>query len=71
MELDEKYMLEAMREARLALDEGEIPIGAVVVFKGRVCTIIGLPMPDVPEVSPSVSENFATVCVVTSFEGIT
>lgn len=36
MELDEKYMLEAMREARLALDEGEIPIGAVVVCGGRI-----------------------------------
>ena len=29
-------MLEALREARLALSEGEIPIGAVVVCRGRV-----------------------------------
>ena len=29
-------MREALREALAALDEGEIPIGAVVVFKGRI-----------------------------------
>ena len=29
-------MLEALREARYALSEGEIPIGAVVVCRGRV-----------------------------------
>ena len=29
-------MTEALREARIALDEGEIPIGAVVVCKGRI-----------------------------------
>lgn len=32
MEQDEKYMLEALREAKLALEEGEVPIGAVVVY---------------------------------------
>ncbi len=36
MEQDEKFMQEALREARLALAEGEIPIGAVVVWKGRI-----------------------------------
>ena len=36
MELEEKYMTEALREAYIALDEGEIPIGAVVVCKGRI-----------------------------------
>ena len=36
MEQDEKYMLEALREAHLAADEGEIPIGAVMVWKGRI-----------------------------------
>ena len=36
MEQDEKYMREALREARAALEEGEIPIGAVVVWKGRI-----------------------------------
>lgn len=36
MDIDEKYMTEALREAYAALDEGEIPIGAVVVFKGRI-----------------------------------
>ena len=36
MELDEKYMQEALREARYALAEEEIPIGAVVVCRGRI-----------------------------------
>lgn len=36
MTLDEKYMAEALREARTALAEGEIPIGAVIVCKGRI-----------------------------------
>ena len=36
MEADEKYMREALREARLAREEGEIPIGAVVVWNGRI-----------------------------------
>lgn len=36
MKQDEKYMREALREARLAADAGEIPIGAVVVWKGRI-----------------------------------
>ena len=33
---DEKWMREAYREALIAKDEGEIPIGAVVVCGGRV-----------------------------------
>ena len=36
MEQDEKFMLEALLEARASAAEGEIPIGAVVVWKGRV-----------------------------------
>ena len=36
MEQDEKFMQEALREAKAALDAGEIPIGAVVVWKGRI-----------------------------------
>ncbi|MDO5443345.1 MAG: nucleoside deaminase [Bacteroidia bacterium] len=36
MELDEKYMREALREACTARDEDEVPIGAVVVCKGRI-----------------------------------
>lgn len=36
MDKDEKYMLEALREAKEALAEGEIPIGAVVVCAGRI-----------------------------------
>jgi len=33
---DESWMAEALAEARRAADEGEVPIGAVVVFDGRV-----------------------------------
>ena len=36
MEADGKYMLEALREARLAGDGDEVPIGAVVVCRGRI-----------------------------------
>ena len=36
MEQDEKYMREALAEAGAASAAGEIPIGAVVVWKGRV-----------------------------------
>lgn len=34
--LDEKFMREALREAKAAESEDEIPIGAVIVFAGRV-----------------------------------
>ena len=33
---DELFMKEALREAEAARNEGEVPIGAVVVAKGRV-----------------------------------
>ena len=33
---DEKYMKEALAEAQAAASEGEIPIGAVVTWKGRI-----------------------------------
>lgn len=33
---DERYMQEALREARQAGDEGEVPIGGVVVCGGRI-----------------------------------
>ncbi len=36
METDEKFMREALSEAQAAAAEGEIPIGAVVVWKGRI-----------------------------------
>ncbi|MBR4822482.1 MAG: nucleoside deaminase [Bacteroidales bacterium] len=36
MEPDEKYMREALAEARAAAAEEEIPIGAVIVCKGRI-----------------------------------
>ncbi|KXB62028.1 tRNA adenosine(34) deaminase TadA [Olsenella sp. DNF00959] len=35
-EVDEAFMREAIEEARLAAQEGEVPIGAVVVCDGRV-----------------------------------
>lgn len=35
-ELDEKFMREALSEAKAAEAEDEIPIGAVIVFAGRV-----------------------------------
>ena len=33
---DERFMCEALEEARLAAEEGEVPIGAVVVCDGEV-----------------------------------
>ena len=36
MDQDELYMREALREAQAAFDEGEVPIGAVVVARGRI-----------------------------------
>ncbi|MBI1983126.1 MAG: tRNA adenosine(34) deaminase TadA [Acidobacteria bacterium] len=33
---DTKYMRQALREARKAVEEGEVPVGAVVVHDGRV-----------------------------------
>lgn len=36
MDIDEKNMNEALKEARAAFDEDEIPIGAVIVCRGRI-----------------------------------
>jgi tRNA(adenine34) deaminase len=36
MEDDTYYMKQALQEAEAARDEGEIPIGAVIVCKGRI-----------------------------------
>ena len=36
MEENEKYMKDALREAQIAAAEDEVPIGAVVVCRGRV-----------------------------------
>ena len=33
---DERYMREALKEAKAALDAGEIPVGAVVVCRDRI-----------------------------------
>lgn len=35
-EIDIRYMREALKEARAAFDEGEVPVGAVLVCKGRI-----------------------------------
>lgn len=34
--LDEAYMREALKEARMAFDADEVPIGAVMVCKGKI-----------------------------------
>ena len=34
--MDEKYMREALKEAHWAAEEDEVPIGAVVVCRGRI-----------------------------------
>lgn len=36
LEIDEQYMRKALQEAEAACQKGEIPIGAVVVCKGRI-----------------------------------
>lgn len=36
MDSHEKYMREALREASFAAAEDEVPIGAVIVWKGRI-----------------------------------
>ena len=36
MEIHEKYMREALREASFAASEDEVPIGAVIVCRGRI-----------------------------------
>ena len=36
MKMHEQYMRKALEEAHKALDEGEIPVGAVLVCKGRI-----------------------------------
>ena len=34
--LDERYMQEAIREAGKAFDSNEVPVGAVIVYKGKI-----------------------------------
>ncbi len=36
MDIDEKYMREALREASFAAGEDEVPIGAVIACRGRI-----------------------------------
>ena len=33
---DERFMIEALREATIAAEEGEVPVGAVVVHQGSI-----------------------------------
>ena len=33
---DERFMLEALKEAALAAEEGEVPVGAVIVKEGQI-----------------------------------
>jgi len=35
-EIDERYMMEALKEAQAADEDGEIPVGAVIVCKNRI-----------------------------------
>jgi len=34
--MDEVYMKEALKEAQLAFDKGEVPVGAVIVFQNQI-----------------------------------
>lgn len=34
--LDERYMCQALKEAWKAFDQGEVPVGAIVVFQDRI-----------------------------------
>lgn len=36
MDTDIKYMIEALKEAQVAASEDEVPIGAVIVCRGRI-----------------------------------
>ena len=36
MSIDEKFMQDALAQARAAADDGEVPVGAVIVAKGRI-----------------------------------
>jgi tRNA(adenine34) deaminase len=36
MDSHEKFMLEALKEAQKAFEKDEVPVGAVVVFEGRI-----------------------------------
>ncbi len=33
---DERFMLEALKEAQRAFEEGEVPVGAVVIYEGKI-----------------------------------
>ena len=34
--MDEKYMMEAIRQAKRAAEKGEVPVGAVIVREGKI-----------------------------------
>lgn len=37
--MDEQFMQEALRQAQLAADEGEVPVGAVIVRDGTIVSV--------------------------------
>ena len=37
--LDEKYMKEAIKQAKKAAAIDEVPIGCVIVYEGKYCTL--------------------------------
>ncbi|MCI8497131.1 MAG: nucleoside deaminase [Clostridiales bacterium] len=37
--MDEQFMQEALRQAQLAADEGEVPVGAVIVRDGEIVSV--------------------------------
>ena len=36
LKFDEIYMREALKEAKIAFDEDEVPVGAIIVYKNRI-----------------------------------
>ena len=37
---DEYFMKQALKEAQIAYEEGEVPVGAIVVIDGKLVDII-------------------------------
>ena len=66
MDKHEIFMRKALEEARLAEEEGEIPVGAVVVCKGRVIARAHNQTERLNDVSLFI-RTFATDCVRVEF----
>ena len=73
-ETDELWMVEALREAQRALENGEVPVGAVVVLQGRssagdesehrrpaIPPLMPKSLPCARQVQPSVTIDWETV----------